>query len=125
MLNISLALHFVLFSMNFDPYHCTIMAGVNRPLNIYGATAWNLVKILSEVLNSDLAKDIVQAFANNPFRGPHDLEVLTGYPASKWMDLINQGVICISPPCQDRRGEELGKFLNHLSDILIKMLLVL
>ena len=104
MLNISLALHFVLFSMNFDPYHCTIMAGVNRPLNIYGATAWNLVKILSEVLNSDLAKDIVQAFANNPFRGPHDLEVLTGYPASKWMDLINQGVICISPPCQDRRG---------------------
>ena len=85
------------------------MAGVNIPLNIYGATAWDLVKILPKVLNSDLAK----AFANNPFRGPHHLDVLTGYPASKWMDLINQGVICISPPCQDRRG--IWKFLNYLS----------
>ena len=99
------------------------MAGVKIPLNIYGATAWDLVKILPEVLNSDLAKDIVQAFANNPFRGPHDLEVLTGYPASKWMDLINQGVMCISPLV--RIGEVLGKFLNHLSHILMKMLLVL
>ena len=72
------------------------MAGVNIHLNIYGATSWDLVKTLPEVLNSDLANDIVQAFANNPFRGPHDLEVLTGYPAvltgypaSKLMDLIN------------------------------------
>ena len=104
LLNISLALHLVLFSLNFCPYHCTVMAGINIPLNMYGATVWDLVKTLPEVLNSDLAKDIVQAFANNLFRGPHDLEVLTGYPASKWMDLIIQGVICISPPCQDRRG---------------------
>ena len=77
------------------------MATVNLPLNIYGATVSDLVATLSDILNPDLAKDIFQAFSNNPFRGPHDLETLTGYPASTWMDLIDQGVICISLPLED------------------------
>ena len=77
------------------------MAGVNLPLNIYGAMAWDLVETLPDILNSDLAKDIVQPFYNNPFHCPHDLETLTVYPASTWMDLIDQGLICISPPPED------------------------
>ena len=66
-------------------------------LNLYGASAWDLVECLPHILNHSTAQDIVDAFNNNPLRGPHDLEVLTGTPVQEWIRLMDEGIIRISP----------------------------